>query len=477
MAHVLCSNTGLTGIHRASLELVTRLQGGGHRVTLASPRDVAAHEVPSSIEIVRIPGVRLSPAPQVERESSRALRKVTELRTARARRSMGVGRLGMESFAALLGERRPDLVLLDLELHEHITTALALGFRVALISPFFGFDRRRGLPPLDSSIVPGRGLRGTKLGIEWAWARARARQRLRSFRTWTRYFGTDRRGVLSEQMRREGVPRGVVRRSDWQALFSYRHVPLLSMTAREMDFPHGPAPEFTYVGPMVHRGVERATADREAQAVERVLQDARTARRRLVHASLSTMAGASAEWLDALFHVARRRRDLSFVVGLGDRAQHERDLPGIGGAAPSNAHVFRWIPQLDVLARASCSIHGGGIHTAHECVELRVPQVVVPGRRFDQDGNAARIESHGLGMRIAGPRATPDELERAIERALTNSTMSEQIRAMANAFESYRRDDVLLHAVDACLGAAPLISRARPSSGPSYGRSNSGSSQ
>ncbi|MEM9772655.1 MAG: glycerol-3-phosphate acyltransferase, partial [Cyanobacteria bacterium P01_D01_bin.73] len=29
---------------------------------------------------------------------------------------------------------------------------------------------------------------------------------------------------------------------------------------------------------------------------------------------------------------------------------------------------------------------------------------VVPGRRFDQDGNAARIESHGLGMRIAGPR-------------------------------------------------------------------------
>ncbi|MEM9381320.1 MAG: nucleotide disphospho-sugar-binding domain-containing protein [Planctomycetota bacterium] len=451
MAHVLCTTTGLAGMLHASVEVARRLIGAGHRVTYASPLDVAEVVSTAGVPFAQLPPVDFDPGPQIPAGTNRIGRKWAELRTADARRRAGAAALRIEPFEALLREADPDLVLLDLELDELILAAYRAKRRVALLSPFFAHEKRPDLPPLDSAVVPGSGWRGSPMGLELEWLRARTRRRVAIARTWARYHGTDRRGVLLQLARDAGFPLHDLGHLDFQTVFTYRGLPKLSMTARELDFPHDELPGFSYVGPMVradgvHSGTDRRTRDQ----VARVLDDADGRGSPIVHASVTSMRVDSERGrtsvLRRLVDVARRRPDWTLLLGLGGRGEEER-----GGSLPPNAHAFAWLPQLDVLARAACSVHHGGIHTIHECIAREVPMLVASGGRFDQDGNTARVVHRGLAV-AADPRQDDAEaLERRIAGLLADDACRARLAAMRASLDRYARERRLERAVDALL--------------------------
>ncbi|MEM6571104.1 MAG: nucleotide disphospho-sugar-binding domain-containing protein [Planctomycetota bacterium] len=461
MAHVLCTTTGLAGMLHASLQVARRLIAAGHRVTYACPLDVADVVRAAGVAYVQLPPIDFDPAPQVDTHGGRLGRKLTELRTAGERRRAGVAALRTDAFERLLQEAEPDLVLLDLELDELILTAIRAARRVALISPFFAHEKRAGLPPLDSDVVPGSGWRGSRIGLELEWLRARTRRRLAIARTWTRYHGTDRRGVLLELAGEVGFPRTRLGQLDFGTVFTYRGLPKLSMTARELDFPHDELSGFEYVGPMVRPSAGDPRVDERARAeVARVLDDAERAGSPVVHASVTSMRtddGGLPGVLPRLVEAARRRPDWTLVLGLGGRADAD-----LGSALPPNAHAFRWLPQLDVVARAACSVHHGGIHTIHECVAHEVPMLVASGGRFDQDGNTARVVHRGLGVAADPVRDDAEALVGRIAGLLEDDRCRARLATMRESFERYASERRLECAVDSLLSAS--------------GRSSSGSS-
>ena len=436
MARIVCVTSGLRGLTNASFELAARLGADGHDVVCASPADIAAEVGSQGLRFRALPSVNLAPAPEAPKASGALAgprSRLLEWLSAPARRRQGVEALGMQAFRDFLGESRADLYLFDAELYEHVFTAHSEGVNFALLTPFFANTRDTGLPPLQSAMSPNDG----PLRIDLAWRRLRLERRLDVLKTRLRYAFTDRRSVLRRYARQAGFPLRQLRQYDWVTLFTFHGLPVLNLTARELDFPHEPPPGVHYVGPMVaedRRDAFATAADRAR--LEALLERRSQGDLRLVYCGVTTMGDADVAFLERVIEAAGRREDWLLVIALGAPPD---DLPPM----PDNVHVFERVPQVEVLRNADCCITHGGVNTVNECLVYEVPMIVYSGRRFDQDGVAARVAFHGLG--VSGDRRSDDAtmIERRIATVMANERLGANLANMRRQVMRYREERVL----------------------------------
>ena len=77
---------------------------------------------------------------------------------------------------------------------------------------------------------------------------------------------------------------------------------------------------------------------------------------------------------------------------------------------------LRQRPQRAVLERAAVCVTHGGLNTTLDSAAAGVPMLAMP-LAFEQPGIAARIEAHGLGLRLDA-RAAPDAIREALSQLL-----------------------------------------------------------
>ena len=107
---------------------------------------------------------------------------------------------------------------------------------------------------------------------------------------------------------------------------------------------------------------------------------------------------------------------------------------------PQNVFTFSYIAQLAVLKEAACSINHGGIHTINECIHFKVPMLVYSGKRSDQNGCAARVAYHQLGLMADKDSDGPEVIKEKIEEVLTNEQFREKVADMHNHYLKYKAD-------------------------------------
>ena len=446
MTHILCMTTGLTGIVNASFEVVRRLEARGHRLTYACPWQPARETVErQGIAYYPLPAVDFDPAP-LPRKNGRPAGVLRAWVTASGRRQQGLAALGMEAFAELLAELRPDLIVADVELPEHIIKAVSEGYPIALMSHFFGFWKRAGVPPVNRLMTPEDG----RLRMALAWLELGLRRRWHVVARWLRTGGTDRRSVLRAYARQMGFPARELELVGWLMPFGFRSLPILHMTALELEFPHTPRTNVHYVGPMVASDRRDRKADgADSSRLDRAISGAKRDGRRILYGSLSSKDPGDSALIERLVSAVRERDDWQLIVALGGQIEAGE----LGQGAP-NVEAFDWLPQLEVLRHADLSINHGGIHTIHECLHHRVPMVVYSGQRYDQNGGAARVRSHGLGLAEDKSRAGVDDIRRHIETVLDDATFNERVSSMQEHIESYRRSRRLERTVESLLAGS-----------------------
>src|SRR5204862_6738478 len=123
---------------------------------------------------------------------------------------------------------------------------------------------------------------------------------------------------------------------------------------------------------------------------------------------------------------------------------------GALGDIPANVHVEQWVPQRDVLARASALVCHGGSGTLRGGLAAGVPMVVTP-LFADQPHNARRVAAVGAG--IALPDPDPATLRAAVERVLADVELARGARRIAEEIAA-------LPPVDAAVAA--LVAMASP---------------
>ncbi len=247
MANILIVTRGLPSLIYPSVELGRRLAAANHRVTIAGDDDarVLARHHHLGFLLLEPDGYDAF----LREDAGRSA--IERLRTFRCRRGRARASLGVDGFAAVLRRDRPDLVLVNGEMHAHIIVAAAIGQPVALLNSFVSIWRQAGLPPPHHLARPGAGWKGTAARDVAALAEpARAQA-----------------GVVAGWSAR-GTPGAIACPccSTWHVLWAstrvrwtpavadpvhYRRLPILSLHALEFEFRHRPPDHVHYVGPMI----------------------------------------------------------------------------------------------------------------------------------------------------------------------------------------------------------------------------------
>ncbi len=87
-----------------------------------------------------------------------------------------------------------------------------------------------------------------------------------------------------------------------------------------------------------------------------------------------------------LIEAVKDNEDLLLFIGLGGMLEQTSFAP-----IPDNVILKSSMPQLFLLSNADCSINHGGIHTINECIHYAVPMLIYSGKKYDQNGCAARF--------------------------------------------------------------------------------------
>ena len=96
-----------------------------------------------------------------------------------------------------------------------------------------------------------------------------------------------------------------------------------------------------------------------------------------------------------------------------------------------NVFFFTKVPQLIVLKNVDLFITHGGLGSIKEAIEYEIPMLVYPlDLQYDQNGNALKVELHGIGLRGNFKFERAIDMKTKIERLLTQKTYKEKLKEM-----------------------------------------------
>ena len=131
------------------------------------------------------------------------------------------------------------------------------------------------------------------------------------------------------------------------------------------------------------------------------------ASRPLLYISLGTIFNNQPEFFRTCFE-AFGDSSYQVVISAGPHAD-----PGALGVRPANVLVAGYVPQLEILARASCFITHAGMNSVMEALHYGVPMVALP-QMVEQRTTARRVADLGLGLLLEPATVTATTLARAL---------------------------------------------------------------
>ena len=424
MSRILIISQGRVAMLHATTALAARLVEAGHSVVYASPDQVGSKVSAAGLPYRQLPPNGLSDhEPEIED-------------------------LGVSDLPMVVDQIEPDLLLIDIELHAHILTCMPLGVPIGLLSPFISIVKRKGLPPLHSSVVPGRGFRGSAPYAEWLWARFRVRKLLRSWLNRFRSAGQDQVSLLRSVAATNGIQwRAEITPWQWLIPFSYRRLPVLSLTASELDFSLDTVSGTRYCGAMIQRQRpgEILSADTRSRLDSLYENRQSGSSSALIVCSLSTFFAADPGFVSRMVEAVASEPTWDLVLTAGDSLGVEAL-----GILPDNVHAFAWIPQMEVLGHADCAVINAGT-SVFECIQEGVPMVVYSLQFNDQNGTAARIAYHGLGIVGDKDRDSGVTIQSHIRRLLRDQTHRQRVEAMRSQLATYDAEDRAVRAVESLI--------------------------
>lgn len=459
MAHIVYITNGMASTLHSSFELTRRLEQAGHRITYVSHADIGKSMSLRGYPFVHLTNDRVF-LDRIKQDPPGSLIRwpswVVRRRRIRAQSAKN------NEIERVVKRLDPDLLLIDIECHFAIIATASLGIPTALAIVWFTVFHEAGLPPMHTSLIPRHALtRRMEIPAAWWWLRVTAvlqrcapplSRRGLAARLRPISYGTLRYADLKAVAKACGYClRAETDRTQWLRPFVYKHLPILSYNAWEMEFPHVRRSQVHYVGPMIDQHRQEADLDTASDASwQRYTanrQQPSASHRPLIYCSLGTFWSTDRDFLVRVLKVFVRRTDWDLVLGLGGKMAGDELAP-----MPSNVVVLDWAPQLKVLQLADCAITHGGITTINECIYFKVPMVVYSTKHVDQNGCAARVAFHQLGVMADKDTDTPEQIERHIEHALKDPIIRQNLAKMQAHLLAYERANTAVRLLEQMLG-------------------------
>lgn len=397
---------GIPSYNNSLIEMTRRLCQSGLEVCVASHADLSQVLEGSSATFRRLESDRQLSSQLREQKAtlppcSWIRRQLLLLQMNRQSRQQS---LAMSELPELVAQWQPDLLLIDMECHVAIIQLYASDQPIVLCSRWFSVFKTAGVPPMHTSLLPAtRPIQSLGIALRWyrlwlyKWIIDK-RHRYSRRRFWPVSYDCRARFDLACLAQENGLCLPSL--SDpwhWLIPHVYRHLPVMSMTNRELELGDALDSRMHYVGPMV--GQQRIADERmKAGSIafrQFLRRSASAGNRKLVYCSFSTFWDTQATLFVDIVTLFSRRPDLNLVVGLGGRS-----IAAQLTALPDNVLLLEYAPQLEVLQQADAVITHGGISTINESLFHGVPLIVCSSGHVDQHGCAVRVAHHGAGFMV-----------------------------------------------------------------------------
>lgn len=461
MAHIVYVTYGASSHLNASLQLSQLLVENGHRVTYVSGLDIHVQVEGNGYDFILLSdeaALRQSTEQQTTERMDWWERIINRKRVAKARKLERQLMVQNHEFERVLENLAPDLILLDNEQEQHIIPAVVFGVPVAVIQIWFSTLRRPDMPALNSFLQPLGLLQRRLIAINWRvfLLKRTIKRKLASFL----YEGTDYVSTIRAVCQEYGL--------DFDANISLidflpirvRNVPIIILNSEEFDFPHKPERIENYIGPMINLGRLQTGVDESFSEIWPGLVRARDpVRHPLIYCSIGTYWPGDTEYLQGVIAAAALRPEWIVVLSIGQNLKTSRL-----GEIPANVHLFKSVPQLEVLQHTDAIITHGGIATINESIWFGVPMLVYSTGFVDQNGCAARVNYHGMGLIGRKNRETSASIISKVETLLHDTSYRHNVELMQSIFQRYVQEKPVLAVIESVLASitASIASESTP---------------
>ncbi|HMQ52874.1 MAG TPA: glycosyltransferase [Anaerolineae bacterium] len=458
MARLLFLTVGVTSYLNAGFQLARQLQRRGHEPIFASASRAAGSQVEAQgwpFIFLQAEAEALTQAYRRPRSAARLPQPVRKLPFVDRLwpyldRSVQIAAmqprrdyiLSNSPIAKIIEQWQPDLLLIDYELHHHIIGTAKFGLPTYLLEYYCSVRQAPDVPPLYARFLP-TGTPGSKLRAALSWQSVRLKRRLRYTLERVYYKRADWFSTLIDLARQENFPfeQEVEFLFQYQYL-TYRHIPTLMLSAWEFDFPHEVENKTSYVGPMVQLERHEVDVDPRFWEVMAALSEQRRAGRALIYCSMGSLH-SDAGYFQRVIAAVTGRPEWNLILAVGSKLPLEQFQP-----APPNVHLFSRVPQLKVLEQADLMLAHGGIGTVNEALLLGVPLLVYSFGHMDQNGNAARVAYHGLGLTGDIRRDSPAQIAQKIERILLDPSFKTKVGHMRQIYQRYHQAEKAVRLIE-----------------------------
>ena len=148
---------------------------------------------------------------------------------------------------------------------------------------------------------------------------------------------------------------------------------------------------------------------------------------RVVYISMGTLFNENVNFYRTCFE-AFRGEDCRVILSTGANVALT-DL----GAPPENFIVRQYVPQLEVLARASAFVSHGGMNSVNESLMHSIPLLVIP-QMGEQHINGKRVEELKAGLLVSNAEAGSARLRHSVRRLLHEPQFREGAAAVRQSY-------------------------------------------
>jgi rhamnosyltransferase subunit B len=145
------------------------------------------------------------------------------------------------------------------------------------------------------------------------------------------------------------------------------------------------------------------------------------------------------------------RESIAAVKRVGCRAVLLVGANTLDEPLPAGTAVFAYAPYSQILPRAACVVHQGGIGTCGQALAAGQPMLVVP-YAFDQPDNAARLQRLGVARIIRRSRYNGATAAAELDRLLSDKLYSKRAAEAARVVAQENAIGAACDAIDECLG-------------------------
>lgn len=349
--------------------------------------------------------------------------------------------LAIAAYKRKIESINPQIIFIDSYLALNATFLSHLNIRIISFNTQISSEKRRGIPPINSSYTPlkNRFLNNMVTALLWqkyfTWRFINDRIIERFF-----LFGYDRLSLLLKIGGKHGaqVRKRIITNKFYYGLSGIEEI---SFVPGRLDFVNDNSALFNSVSMVEHERNDKY--DRLYEILKnQILEYKALTQWPIVYCCLGTVSryhsNHCSNFLKKLIK-AFESQERILVISTG-KSQSLNYLLSMTHQYP-NVFVSGHLPQLDILNHVDVMISHGGINSIMECISKEIPMIVYPlSSLYDQKGNAARVIYHGLGLRGKLKSETSKGISKKINTILQGMKFYKKNLKTFNAGLSYQAD-------------------------------------